>query len=438
MVISLNRANFVLVVSVILMTVALFARDLYGMGVGRIIFIVLAVVPAIIMNYQSLVYFIFFLFSLTSGLPGNYIFPILILILLCKNKNSFNRAGLKCFLLLVFMELIHYVTYGFQISLPSIIGYFSNLFFLFYFVTLKDESVDVKKCIVFFCMGLAVFLFAIFYITQINEDVGMLLEKSGRIGDTKDVSDLAQGEMMLNANPNELGFFAVIGVASIMVLYFRKQVSFWIMALLSALYLFVGALAVSRTYLLVIVIMVVLLVFFAPKNNGGGGWKRYLLLFVFIATAGYFLFNNASLVNAYNNRFESVSTDTYGGRTTIFADYNSFLVDHPLYFLFGTGAVYYGRVIQLGISIHNGTQQILVSYGLIGLAFFVFITIRAIKLCYKKGVPVCLIPFIIAFFYVQSGQLLNPSNNLYLFIVSFFIMKLSVEEHTGVRVIIEE
>ncbi|MBR1461780.1 MAG: hypothetical protein IJ604_00150 [Prevotella sp.] len=424
---SIKKNNsIVLVASVILMTAALFARDLYGASIGRTMFIALSVLPAVVMNYQSLVYYIFFLFSLTSGLPGNYIFPLLIITLMAKRPNSFNRDGLVCFAIVVLMELMHYVTYSFPVSWSSTVGYFCDLFFLFYFVTLKEEIVDIKRCILYFCAGLAVFLFAIFYITQINGSFEMLLEESGRIGYTKSISGVEEGTMMLNANPNGLGFFSIIGIASIIVLYIKKKVNLWVMIGLAALYVFVGALGVSRTFLYALIIMMVLLLLFARSDLKRATFGRYFLLFVAIIAGVYILTNTSLLYNAYNSRLTAESMDTLGSRTTVFADYNSYLFNHPLYLLFGTGAVHYGSVIsEINLSTHNGLQQVLVSYGVIGLLFFLYITVKAVKVCYKKGSPVSLVPFLIAFLYVQTGQLLTPSYNLYLFVVSFYVIKLS-------------
>ena len=396
---SIKKDNsIVLLVSVLLMTAALFARDLYGMQIGKTYFIALSLLPAIVMNYQSLVYYVFFLFSLTSGLPGNYIFPLLILALLIKKPKSLSRNGMICFAIVVFMELVHFVTYSFHVSWSSTVGYLSDLFLLFYFVTLKDDSVEVKKCILYFCVGLAVFLFAIFYITQINGSFEMLLEENGRIGYSKSISGAEEGTMMLNSNPNGLGYFSIVGISSIMVLYFRKYVNFWIMALLTILYVFVGALGVSRAFLLCLIGMVLMFFLFAGKNQGRYSFTRYALLFVFVIAASLFLYNTSFLYNAYTVRMTNETMDTLGGRTNAFAAYNSYLFNHPLSLIFGTGAVHYGDVIsEIDVSVHNGLQQIIVSYGLIGFVFFMYIMVRAIKICYMKGSPVCLIPFIVSF-----------------------------------------
>lgn len=417
--------GILLIGAVVLMTIALYARDLFGVNLAKLYLVALAVIPAFIMSYQSLVCFIFFLFPLTSGIPGNIIFPILIIVLLLKKRNSFEKNSLYCFLILVFMELIHYIFYSFGINWTETLGYFCNLFFLFYLISLRDGFVDNRKCLLFFCIGLAVFLLAIFFITQINGSVEMLLESGNRIGYSKDITD-SEDVMMLNANPNGLGFFSVVGIATIMVLYSLRTIKFRVMILFSALYLFVGAMSLSRTFLICVVLLFALYGFFLGKTKGKKYWLLSLLFLVFIAAFFYYIGKNTLLYDAYTNRIDNSTGDNMGGRTDIFSSYNSYLLDNPVCLIFGTGAVHYRNVINtILVATHNGIQQILVTYGLIGLFFFIVITVSAVRKCYVTKMPICLLPFIIALFFVQSGQLLNPSIYLYLFIVSFYVMKLT-------------
>lgn len=423
--------GILLVGAVVLMTIALYTRDLFGANLAKLFFVALAVIPAFFMSYQSLVCFIFFLFPLTSGIPGNIISPILIIVLLLKKRNSFGKISLYCFMILVFMELIHYAFYGFTINWTETLGYFCNLFFLFYLISLRDGLVDNRKCLLFFCIGLSVFLLAIFLITQINGSIEMLLESGNRIGYSKDITD-SEDVMMLNANPNGLGFFSVVGIATILVLYSLRTIKFRVMILFSSLYLFVGAMSLSRTFLICVVLLLALYFFFLGKAKGKKYRLLFLLFIVFIAAGFYYIGKNTLLYEAYATRIDNGIGDNMGGRTEIFSSYNSYLLNNPLCLIFGTGAVHYHSVINTIINAtHNGLQQILVSYGIVGFVFFFAITVSAIKKCYRKKTPICLVPFVIAFFYVQSGQLLNPSNNLYLFIVAFTAMKLSSDANVG-------
>lgn len=427
-----SNKNSFLIVAAALMTVALFARDLFGVSIPKTYIIALAIIPALFMNYQSLVCYIYFLFPLTSGISGNIIFPLIIVILLIKQRDTLPKNVIYCYVALAFMELIHYLFYDFAVSWASVVGYLCNLFFLVYFVSMKNDAVDNRKCIVSFCVGLVVFLVAIFYITQINLDVEMFLEEGNRLGDTKSMSDLEQGGMMLNANPNGLGFFSIVGMASVMVLYYLKKIKLLSFVLFMAIYLGVGALSLSRTFLLSVFLLIAIYFFLSGQGTGRKSWTRTIMLLAFVVVAIYLLWNTTFLNDAYNNRIERVSGDEAGGRLSILSQYNRYLLDNPVYLLFGTGAVHYHDVIYtLFNATHNGLQQILVSYGVIGFVFFFAITVAAFKNCYRQKSPICLVPCIIALIYVQSGQLLNPSNNLYLFIVVFTVMKLSSD--TNVR-----
>ena len=414
---------------VALLTASLYARDLFGVSISKLIIVALAVLPAIVLSYRSLVYLIFFLFPLTSGIPGNYIFPLLIILLLIKKRESFDINSMICFFCVVFMEIIHYGFYDFNINWASTLGYICNLFFLFYFISLKNNTVDTKTCILYFAIGIAVLLIAVFYITQLNGGIDSYLEGRGRLGYTKEVSDAEEGVMMLNANPNGLGFYSIIGIASILGLYSLGFINLWIMLPFSVLYLYVGAMSISRAFLIGIFAIVILFFILSSKNNRRGALGRSLLLLLFIAVAVSLLWNNTILNDAYTTRLENVAGDNAGGRIDLLSQYNSFLFDNPVYLFWGTGAVNYHRVVStIPLATHNGLQQVMVAYGLVGFFFFMVVTGLAIKKCYKKGAPVCLIPFIVSFLYIQSGQLLNPSYNLFMFIVAFFVMKLSQDK----------
>lgn len=421
-----------LIVAAVLMTVALFARDLFGVNIPKYYIVALAVIPTLIMNYQSLVCYIYFLFPLTSGISGNIIFPLLIVVLLIKQRGALPRSVIYCFAALAFMELVHYFFYDFAVVWAAVLGYLCNLFFLAYFVSMKSDAVDSRKCLVSFSIGLSVFLIAIFYITQINSDIEMFLEEGMRLGDTKSMADSEQGVMMLNANPNGLGFFAIVGMAAVMVLYYFERIKLWALVLFLTIYLGVGALSLSRTFLISVFLTIAFYFFLPGRSAGKNSLVRSLLLLALVVTAIYLLWNTALLNDAYVNRIEQGSGEGAGGRVAIFSQYNRYLFDNPVFFLFGTGAVHYHDVIYtIFNATHNGLQQILVSYGIIGFVFFVAITVSAIKKCYVAKLPICLLPFGIALFYVQSGQLLNPSNNLYLFIVAFTAMKLSSDANVG-------
>lgn len=420
-----SSSLLLLIIAIAMTTAVIFARDLFDFQISKWLVLASVLMPSFFMRYDSLVYYLFFLLPLSCGLPGNYLFPLLLLLILLKSKIALQRH-IIVFFIIVFYEIIHYVFYTFEINFAEVIGYFATVFLLCYFVTLdcnKNKLVNTD-CALFFCVGLLVLLLGIWYIAQEKGGIVDLLESGSRIGASKQFVD-REDELMIGLNPNQLAYFSLVGLSIIFTLYSLKKIHLVLMVLFGSVFVIVGAFSVSRTWLLGLVLLVVLLVLLSGKNKMQKVGFRIFMLLVIVAVGAYVLIQNELFHEIFLMRFSDSTLSTAGDRTNILRDYNEALVNNPIYLLFGAGAVHYSDVFNLEYSTHNGTQQIIVSYGILGLIFFLFLTINAVRMNYRKGYAVCLIPFLTALFFVQSGQLLNPYMNLYPFIVSFLIMRIS-------------
>lgn len=428
---SLHIKNqFVLIGTIVFVTCLLYARDLYGLDISKYDLVMAAIIPAVFMSHASIIYLTLYLLPLTSGLPGKIILPILMLLIFIKKPMAVNENGIMCFILIAFLELIHFGFYTFPIQISSTIGYLTTIFFLCYIATLKDSTVNNSKCVFFFIVGLLAFFFAIWYITQINHNIEMLLESGERIGNTKRVTGVEESVMMLNANPNNIGSLSLTGTSLVLTLYYMHKLQFWPMAFLVTVFVYLGALSVSRTWLIGMIFLILLLFITIRHLNAKNARTQYLILLLLIVISVFSFSQNELLYNSFSARFAESDTSTLGARTTLIREYNQVLINNPSYFFFGVGAVHYKNVItEIYLSIHNGTQQILVAYGIIGLFLFLLLTIKAVKRNYRKGGMICMVSFIISLFYVQSGQLLNPPSELHVFIISFVAMRLIDDEN---------
>ena len=425
-----SNIQFALIVSVASVVALLYARDLFGFSISKFTIMSVTIIPAVFLSHASLVYYILFLLPLMSGLPGNYIWPVLLIGLLYKNPHSIDSKGMTCFITIAVFELLHYVLYRFTIDIPNLIGYLSTIFFLCYLAMLQDSKVKNTHCVVFFVLGLFAFLFAIWYITQINHQTDMLLEEGGRLGKTKQLTGAGDDVMMLSANPNGLGYFSLIGLSLVFMLYTLQKIRIWFMLLLSSVFVYVGSLSVSRTWLFGVIFLLGLLFFFTLKSPKKGTGLRIVILLIIFAISIFALSRNELIYQAFFNRFSDDSVATAGSRTEIFKEYNQFFLNNPLYLLFGAGAVHYHDVIsEIFHATHNGTQQLIASYGLVGLFTVIVMLVNGYKRNYRKGFFICAIPFFLALFFVQSGQLLNPHHNLYPFIISFVAMRLIDDDY---------
>lgn len=422
-----DSSTFLLISVVIIMTGLIYARDLMGISISKYILLVVAVVPAFFMSYSSLIYFVCFLFPIASGIPDNHVFPLLAIILLIKKPIALQRNALICFFVILFFEFMHYPFYDFSIRLSNVVGYSTTIFFLCYFSVLKQFEVNNKQCIMYFCLGLLVLLLGIWYITRINGGVEMLLESSQRIGETR-VLYSVDDTIVLNMNSNALGYYSIVGLSLLFVMYYLNKMRFILLFLMSAVFVYVGSLSVSRTWLISVVLLIVAFMIMIPKVRTTKNGFRYFMLLALVVMGAYALFQNEFIYQAFFNRMTDASVSTGNGRVEAFQDYNKALIGNPFYLIFGAGAIHYGDVLNINLSVHNGLQQILVSYGIIGFVFFLVIAIKAFRMNYRKGFVICSIPFLVAFFFIQSGQFLFPQYNMYPFIACFIALRLSDDD----------
>lgn len=415
-----NRFIF-LIIAIIALTAMIIARDVLSIPIGKWVFLGFCISFAIILPYCELIYFLCFLFPLLSGLPGNYILPIVIPILLSKKGVGVSKSAMTYFVVILLFELSHYFFYSFPISLPNVFGYLSILFLVIHIISNTNSELDFGKCAIIFCCGLVVFSITILLITQAHGDISKLIEGGYRIGDTKRGAGLDE-ELMVNANPNGVAFFSIAGLTSSIVLYLLKKINILSLCSFVVVFFVVGVLSLSRTWLLCVAFFAVLFCFSLVKKGTSKfslflAFSLFVLLFIFTFRVGI-------IQDAFQERMSESTLHTAGGRTEIFTDYNTFLINHPLFLMFGTGAVHYHEVVPSSFeSVHNGLQQILVSYGIIGLIVFLLMFIRAIRKHYAKGSVLSIIPLIVMFLFTQSGQLLNPPINLALYILPFSILK---------------
>lgn len=135
-----------------------------------------------------------------------------------------------------------------------------------------------------------------------------------------------------------------------------------------------------------------------------GRWTKLIA----IITAGlfiFFLYNN-QYMDFVMDRFEA-DDGTGAHRTEIWQSKlnNFFLLDNPLYWIFGVGqsegiklGEYFGQSVS-GVSTHNDFISVLIYYGFIGVAIFLYVITYPIRICSKEERPyiIALLSYLLAF-----------------------------------------
>lgn len=412
----LSMQNVLFVIFTIALSLLLYMRDINGVDTSKFQLLALVVGYALVADYKHLMMLIAFILPLTNGLPGNYILPILLVLMVIKGRNSKNVPGLVwgAFIVIAVYELMHVFLFAPSFDLPSYVGYCSFLFLMLFvggtYNSRSDESLNALS----FCFGTVVMLTII--LLNFNQMVGgELIEGGMRMGYGTD-----EETMTLRTNPNNIGLYSIASISIAFALWYYKKIPVWLLAVVAIPSFIGGVYSLSRTWMLSVALFAVL--FFLMRT---GKKKFSSILVLLLAVIGIFYFFtrfNVGALDAFESRFEGDSTG--GSRTTLFAAYHKWMFDNPWALLFGTGALPYKEVTQLFNSTHNAFQQIFVAYGIPGLAFFIYLLVRLLK---KWRVPkerMVYVPILVIGFFLQSSQFLNPTYCAYPFIASFFILKM--------------
>lgn len=401
---TILRRDYYLVIFTILIIALLYLRDLAGFGIGSISLTLFVIGSAVLLNKVNLIYFIYFLLPLACGLPSTYIYPLLIVLLFVKQRTIY-FSGLPFFLLFVVLELLHYPFYDFPTDPFVFLNYIAALFLFVYSITFNVQNVQSVKCAKYFCLGVTVLTIGIISNTIVR-GVDFFSEMF-RIGNMTEVDEGLEGIITLSINANSLAYYSIASLSISLLLVLYKKISYVEFGLYSFVSFIGGLFTMSRTWFVTLFVMMILFVLFNKKNR-----LMFFTISILAVLVVVLLINaNPIILEGFTSRFVDDMTDlrTAGDRTVIFSEYQHFLNTHSLYYLFGTGASYYREVTLLPNAIHNSLQQILLSYGFIGLIIMLLSLFVIIK---KSGVSrnwISIVPMIVVLIFLQTLQFLNPA-----------------------------
>ena len=402
---KLYNKGTILIFFCTLFTTILYYRDFAVVDINKMYLVLLTFATAALLDYKHIVYLLSFLFPLSCGIPGNYIYPLLAILLFIKDNNrGFNK--LFFFIVIFLFEILHYGAYSFDSQFAEVLGYASFIFLLSYIITDNSRDLDLSKCLTFFCIGTCVLFLGLVINTNILGEQIASTADGMRLGEIHELGDFKETRMMLSVNANVVGYYSIAAISCLLVLQYYKKIHSIFFFILFAIAFYAGLLSVSRTWFILLAVSFFTYLIFMKSSR----IKGIFLIIALCIGAYIFLFQNAMIIDAYVERFvdDTNNLATAGGRTVIFQQYNEFLADNPIVLCFGTGAVYYMEVSGLKLATHNATQQILVSYGWVGLSIFIFALIRQIKKYFNRKELIAILPLLTMTLFIQSIQFLNP------------------------------
>ncbi len=324
-------------------------------------------------------------------------------------------------ILLMLWEFIH-LGDSFSSTAEYLSG-FAPLMCLAIVVSLPSKEEDTS----FFTRTLAISLVVGSLILICNTVMGSdqsllsLIQEGFRLGAVEEAENY---EIVYNANG--LGYLCNIAITGLLTnIYFKKakKIDYFMLAFLVV----IGCLTVSRTFLLCLAGTMVLFILLQEKSLLGKV-KIFVAIGVILLIALVILKIAApNIIENYVVRFNA--DDITGGRSKLFDFYNEFITSSPKRFLYGIGVQSISEKIWHleGASVyspHNGYQQMLVAWGIVGL-FLMMLLIFCLTLHARKKNPhassMCYLPLILLLTDIMAGQFVTSGSKL-LSLVFIYLM----------------
>lgn len=405
--------------SIMLLMLIFVVRDIFSIGINPYLITFILSSIACVLSYRDLIAYSCFLLPLSCGVQS-FIWIVIVCCIIYKKRIIPNQT-LILFLFFVVLELFDQSrTIIVEPQIKNTIFYFTALFVVLYLVFDDTQAMNPSKNIRYFLYGSA-FLLTVLFIRIILQ-YGMDEILTGAIRYKLDDTTIS-GDYVFFTNANNLGLYSA--VCFTILLYIGKEklnLSSSLYILLLSLILMGGMLTFSRTWLILTTLFLFLYFIVAKKN------KSFLfMLFVFIIfsilafSSNYF----SSIMEIFEARLNGDDLRDGAGRTDLLSSYNQFFVQHPKYWLTGTGAVYYQSICQQPNSMHNMIQQIYVCYGFLGLAGVgvLFYSIFKKKITFVKHIQ-NYAPIICFLIFLQTVQFFNPIFCMYPLVVCTFCLKI--------------
>lgn len=431
----LTKSSMPLYIVTILVSLLVLARDCFGIGVNKYLFLVIYAVAYSVLDSGRIASLFAFTIPLSYGLPNTYLIVMTCLFFIYKQRDTFNCRYLLFPLILSIQELISLFWCDAN-GVSAEMAYISALFILV-FVTSEKKS-DASQFLRMYLLGVAVAIGIV--IINTASVYGLMETLSGEIrigGDfDKELATKNAGDIQLRFNANEIAYHSLVALSCGLVLFHRTNGHRFQLLVCSLVCILGGFLSVSRTWMIFIPILIIvqLLISFGKHGYLRRGIVLSALLIFF---ALWILSSNPTLADSISTRFAQGDFSTAGGRTLLFDAYNNFFVNAPLWRqLFGVGVINYKEVCGLWNSMHNGFQQVLVCLGFFGsicfIAYFICMYLDSIK--GRSPSLMNHLPLFACLGFVQSIQLLNPWPLMLPFLCAFMALRIDPEINTGLKI----
>lgn len=418
-----NNEKTGLGVYIVLLTGLLLLRDVVGVGVNKYVFLILAAVFMLQGSITTIIYMLIYTMPLFCGLPAAHIRLAAIAILLIKKKN----LTLQQFIFPIIIILLEVIaaTYYTSASFGDVIGYLSAPVMLIYLLW-DEEPIDYRNCLKLFIEGFAVVCF-VMVLTALKSASSFSLINSLQDTFRESVTQVERTEgVVIKMNANTLAYYAIVSLTITLVLYdtAKKSKSRKLWMAVTLLFMLIGVLTLSRSFILVAVFVLLLYAISKMKTVRGvfAVCSSLVIVGIIVIYLSNTIFLNLKL--SLIDRFTGSNIETAGGRTEVFKAYMEAFLSNWRYMLLGSGVTDYVNVIGISKAMHNGTQQIFICMGIPGGLLFLYMLFKPVAVEWEKRIPIGYwIPMIGCLLFIQTIQFLNPANLQFPFLICYYVLR---------------
>lgn len=407
----------------------LILRDVAVVSISKYIFMAFSVLLMMYVGYETLVYMLCFTLPLVCGLPGTYIMPCALVLLMIK-RGKVNAWQIILVVFVMFMEIMAAVWYP-KINWAYIVQYISFAGIMLFLIQ-EDREQDWLFCVQLYLYGVCLLCSVIMttgLMTAPENWLELFAKGQFRFGNTQ-MAEL--DGMALKLNANSLAYYSITGINCGIYLAEKSKGSRRVINILIACVTFIaGFMTSSRSWVLVASICLILYMFSkatSPKKFIAASAAFALIIYAFFVVVS----RNPELLEGIYERFSRDDLDTGNGRIDIFIAYMEAFVNTPRFLLMGTGVTQYKAMTGIYNSFHTGLQQILVSLGIVGSVIFMAGLIRPIIIALRNGRKkrkmVDWLPFVGIVLFTQTIQFLNPTMLMLPYIIGIYALKAGGQE----------
>lgn len=327
------KESLVLLFGIVSVVFLLVCRDCFHISVSKWIFVLLTSIVLGLLKTENAISYMFFLFPLYVGLPGNYLTVLFLLKLLLSHKNIFVRkSGFVITALIIFVLLFQSIVWGNFGTIENamlVIG----IIFVFLLFSYRGEW-EPSKSLISYSFGVAALGLIMLFATLRVYDFSVLMSPATRLG-MGSVDFSSEGAMRIAVDPNYMGLFAISSISSSVPLLHREDIAKPMKLSLLLSVLAAGAvalIAMSRAFILMFLIWLLLYLFSQKKIRG-----IFILLLIGCFLCVVFTDWTISLWNSIIDRFCENNLADGNGRIALIVKFGNLWFQNIGTFLFGVG-----------------------------------------------------------------------------------------------------